>query len=103
MSDAPFKTYQVRGDGGARNGIGPIIGYASTMSRAKEMASKKGFWGGEGAIAEAWVVCVGGDVYALMSKTPIDLDGKRSIADAILRKSTIESLNPDQLRVLGIK
>lgn len=102
MSNAPFKIFQVRGDGGERS-AGPVIGYCSSESRANEMGKGKGFYGSQGAVSETWAVRIGNDVYALVSSKPVDLDGLRTKADDILRKETIASLTPEQRRVLKIK
>jgi hypothetical protein len=101
MKDGLYKAYQIRGDGGEMR-VGPIIGYASTRARAEEMAYKKGFFG-NGTITDTWVVCIGKDVYALASPTPIDLNGEQAISDARLRRETLAKLTPEEQRVLGIK
>lgn len=97
-----FKAWQVHGDGGER-GTGPIIGYASTKSRADEMAKGQGWYGGTGWVQETSVVEIEGKIYALASPVPIDLDGVQAGKDAILRKQTLANMSDDQLRVLGLK
>lgn len=95
--------YEVHGDSGGETGIGPIIGYTRTRGQADIMAKNRGWYGGTGWICETKGIVVDSVVYALVSDSPIDLDGIQKKFDEDLRASTIASLSKDQLRVLGIK
>lgn len=98
-----IKVFQVHGDGGERS-IGPVIGYASTKSRADEKAKGQAWYGGDGWISEmAAIELDTGEIYILASPIPADIDGVRAKADAILREQTLALLSTEQRRVLGIK
>lgn len=93
--------YRSHGDGGERS-VGPVIGYHSSNHLADIAATGKGWWGGNGGTSECKAIEVDGKFYALAQSTPIDLDGKQSIADAALRSKTLATLNDEQRRVLGL-
>lgn len=96
-----IKVYEVHGDGGER-GYGPVIGYASTESIAKEMAKGEGFFGSDGIYTEVPAIKVNGVFYALKKEFPIDLDNAQTTKDAELKAKTLASLTAEQKRVLGL-
>lgn len=96
-----IKIFEVHGDGGER-GYGPVIGYASTESKAREMAKSEGFFGSDGIYTEVPAIVVNGVVYALRREYPIDIDNAQATKDAELKAKTLASLTPEQKRVLGL-
>ena len=97
-----IQIWQAHGDGGER-GTGPVIAYCSTEAQAKQAASKKGWYGGDGVVLPAPALRIDGAVWLLARPNPIDLDSVQKTRDAELREKTIATLNAEQLRVLGIK
>jgi hypothetical protein len=93
--------YAHHGDGGER-GTGPILGYCSTRPAAEVAAYGQGWYGGNGWVSDCPALKIGDAVFVLAHKNPIDLDGKRSLADAELKAKTLADLTDDQKRVLGL-
>ena len=102
MSTVHFlEIYSAHGDGGER-GIGPVIGYCSTKSRADAIAKGKAWYGGNGFVGRETAVKIDGAVYVLASSKPVDLDSEKAAQDAAIKEAAIAKLSPEELRVLGL-
>jgi hypothetical protein len=81
----------------------PIIGYCRTESQARELAMRIALYGGHDAVSKAYALELNGQIWLLAKPIPIDLDNGQAKRDEQLRRSTIDSLSEEQIRVLGIK
>jgi hypothetical protein len=102
MNPSIFEVYAPRGDGG-EHGLGPAMGYYSTIVQAETKAKNSGWWGGYGGVSTHFAVMINGEVFLLAQADPIDLDNVRQLADEELRAKTLAQLTPDQKRVLGLE
>lgn len=93
--------WRAHGDGG-EFGQGPVIGYFTRESAARQFAHGKAWYGGNGHVTKGWAIQIGNDWYELTDSSPIDLDNQQKIADQELKRQTLASLTPDQKRVLGL-
>lgn len=77
------------------------IGYYESDVSAKDVAMGRGWYGGPGDTAKAWLLEVGGSVYVLASKETIKLNQR--IATAAERRAEIlEKLTPEERNILGV-
>lgn len=81
---------------------GAKLGDFSASTDAASFAVGKGWWGGNADVVPQKALKVGEHIFLLQSKKPIDLDGQQKKKDDELREKTLESLSPEQRRVLGL-
>jgi hypothetical protein len=86
---------------GSDKGYGPKIGTFSTVCKAAQAASGKGWYGGDGDVVEQTAIMSAHGEIMVISERSVGLDGEASKRDASLKEETLANLTPEQRRVLG--
>ena len=77
--------------------------FFETKASADEKAKGTGWWGGNSPVIARKAIKVDDKVFLLDREEPIDLNETKKKFDEDLKKKTLSSLTPEQIRVLGIK
>ena len=100
VSMIPVYGTMAEDDDGRHRGV---MAYFSSSSAAESYGIHKGGWGGDCDVKEFSAIRLADGRVYVVSDGPIDLDLKKSKYEEELRKRTLASLTPEQIRVLGIK
>lgn len=77
----------------------PKLGFFSEKYLAEQAAEGQGWWGGAGAVSEAFALKVNGKFYLLGQPGEIQIDMKTI---DMVKKQALAKLTPEEKKVLGL-
>lgn len=93
--------YAVHGDGG-EHGVGPIVVVCSTEDKANKVCKGRGWWGGNGMIAQRKVLRIGKTHFLLEREFSIDMDGEIAKKKEDHKKKLLDNMSEYDKHVLGL-